>query len=95
MALSILAHKFPKLHFYTMDRNALKEKDIRRRGKIRIYYDMMMGGLWLVAGIYFIVNKYIGLGMGFDSLTASIFGIVCVAYGLFRLYRAFTAKKDI
>lgn len=78
-----------------MDRNALQEKDIRRRGKIRVYYDMVMGVLWLLAGFFFIVNNYVGKGYGFDAMTATLFGVACLLYGSFRLYRATKAKKQL
>jgi hypothetical protein len=52
-----------------------------------------MGVLWFGAGIFFLLNKYLISGAGFDSLTSSIFGIACLCYGFFRFYRGFAAKK--
>jgi len=52
-----------------------------------------MGILWFGAGIFFLLNKYLIGTAGFDSLTSSIFGIACLCYGFFRLYRGFAAKR--
>jgi uncharacterized membrane protein HdeD (DUF308 family) len=72
-----------------MDRNTFKEQDAKRRARIRNYYNMLMGVLWIALGSY----ALIGTGLNFDATTGTIFGIVCLLYGAFRLYRAFKAKK--
>lgn len=77
-----------------MDTNSFREKEARRQGSFRIMYDFTMGILWFGAGIFFLLNKYLIGTAGFDSLTSAIFGIACLSYGFFRLYRGFSAKKQ-
>jgi uncharacterized membrane protein HdeD (DUF308 family) len=53
-----------------------------------------MGVLWTAGGVFLLVNKYLNTPFSFDSLTSTIFGIACLCYGVFRLYRGFSAKKQ-
>jgi hypothetical protein len=39
------------------------------------------------------IEKYLGDGLGLDSLTTTLFGIAALVYGVFRLYRGFTSNK--
>ena len=73
--------------------NNFKEKEEKRHLGFKVIYDYTMGVLWLAAGLFFLLNKYLVKGFAFDSLTSSIFGIACLCYGVFRLYRGFSAKK--
>jgi hypothetical protein len=50
--------------------------------------------LWLGAGVFFLAGKYLGGKLIVDSLLSTIFGIACVCYGVFRLYRGFYATKQ-
>lgn len=75
-----------------MDKNSFQEREARRQNSFRMIYDYTMGVLWFGAGVFFLLNKYIG-DLGFDSLTSAIFGIACLCYGVFRLYRGFSAKN--
>jgi hypothetical protein len=77
-----------------MDTNSFREKEAKRQSNFKIIYDFAMGILWFGAGIFFLLNKYLIGNAGFDSLTSSIFGIACLCYGFFRLYRGFAAKKQ-
>ena len=73
--------------------NNFKEKEQKRQQSFKVIYDYAMGVLWFGAGLFFLLNKYLVKGFAFDSLTSSMFGIACLCYGVFRLYRAFAAKK--
>lgn len=76
-----------------MDTSSFRQKEENRQGQLRKIYDFVMGLLWSGAGIFFITAKYLGDGLGLDSLTTTLFGIAALIYGVFRLYRGFTAKK--
>ncbi len=76
-----------------MDTNSFRQKEENRQGQLRKIYDFVMGLLWSGAGIFFITAKYMANGLGLDSLTTTIFGIAALVYGVFRLYRGFTANK--
>lgn len=73
--------------------NNFKENEEKRQRGFKVIYDYSMGVLWFAAGLFFLLNKYLIKGLAFDSLTSSIFGIACLCYGVFRLYRGFAAKK--
>jgi uncharacterized membrane protein HdeD (DUF308 family) len=77
-----------------MDTQSFREKETKRRSTIRIIYDLTMGVLWTTGGVFLLVNKYLNTPFSFDSLTSTIFGIACLCYGVFRLYRGFSAKKQ-
>jgi hypothetical protein len=76
-----------------MDTNTFRQKEENRQGQLRKIYDFVMGLLWTGAGIFFITAKYVSNGLGLDSLTTTLFGIAALVYGVFRLYRGFTANK--
>ncbi|MEY3433416.1 MAG: hypothetical protein RL131_1352 [Bacteroidota bacterium] len=77
-----------------MSYNSFRDREEKRQSGFRVIYDFTMGFLWTAAGIFFLLNKYIIGNMGFDSLTSSIFGIACLCYGIFRLYRGYSLKKQ-
>jgi len=53
----------------------------------------MMGAIWLIVGLLFLLNKPLRLEwLKSDPVIDTIFGFVGVAYGLFRLYRAYKQK---
>ena len=79
--------------FLYMISNNFREKEAKRQKGFKVIYDCAMGVLWFAAGLFFLLNKYLIKGLSFDSLTSSIFGIVCLCYGVFRLYRGFSAKS--
>lgn len=79
--------------YFNMISEKFKEREEKRQQGFKVIYDYTMGVLWLGAGLFFLLNKYLIKGFAFDSLTSSIFGIACVCYGVFRLYRGFLAKK--
>lgn len=57
-------------------------------------YDYAMGMLWLILGLFFLLNKRLGLDwIQTDTRMDIIFGIVGIAYGLFRLYRGYQRKN--
>ncbi len=76
-----------------MDTNSFREREEKRQTSFRTIYDVVAGLLWLGAGIFIILNKYFGFNLMVDSLMSSIFGIACVFYGSFRLYRGVTGLK--
>jgi hypothetical protein len=76
-----------------MDTNSFRESEEKRKNQLRMIYDFTMGIIWFGAGVFFLLNKYLGNNLGFDSLLASIFGISCICYGAFRFYRGYAAKN--
>lgn len=76
-----------------MDRKSFQDRETQRQKSFKVIYDYTMGLIWFGAGLFFLLNKYAGDGFGFDPLTASIFGIACLSYGVFRFYRGYSAKK--
>jgi uncharacterized membrane protein HdeD (DUF308 family) len=76
-----------------MDTNSFRDREETQQSRYKVFYDLTMGLIWFVAGIFFITAKYFGNGWGLDSLTTSLFGIAALCYGVFRLYRGFSTKK--
>ena len=77
-----------------MDTKSFRDREEKRQTGFKTIYDFTMGIIWFGAGAYFLLNKYLGNNLGFDSLLSSIFGISCICYGAFRFYRGYTAKKQ-
>jgi len=73
--------------------NNFREKEEKRQKGFKVIYDYVMGILWFAAGLFFLLNKYLAVGLAFDSLVSSIFGIACLCYGVFRLYRGVSVKS--
>ncbi|MEO7444179.1 MAG: hypothetical protein ABIT96_07520 [Ferruginibacter sp.] len=75
------------------EKEKLSERD---KGFIRMrsLMDLGMGVLWVSMGIFLIFIKYFhtGLEEKYDDITMKIFGVVCVIYGSFRIYRGY--KKN-
>jgi hypothetical protein len=72
----------------------LEQKERRNQANIRTVYDLTMGLLWSGAGLFFILYRFLGFEFGFDPLAAGIFGVACIGYGGFRIWKGFKAKKS-
>ena len=76
-----------------LDQNKLSERD---KGFIRMrsIMDYGMGVLWFGMGIFMIFIRQFNTGLEarFDDPTMKGFGIICIIYGLFRIYRGY--KKN-
>ncbi len=68
----------------------------REKGYIRMrsIMDYGMGLLWTGMGVFILfIRKFSAdLAERYDSTSFKIFGIVCVIYGLFRVYRGYQKK---
>ncbi len=73
-----------------------EELNDREKGYIRMrsIMDYGMGILWMGMGIFisFIKKFSLDLSQRYDSTLFKVFGVVCIIYGLFRLYRGY--KKN-
>ncbi|PHX75004.1 MAG: hypothetical protein CK547_00610 [Chitinophagaceae bacterium] len=76
-----------------MDTQSFRDRESNRQSGLKVIYDVTMGIIWFGAGAFFLLNKYLGNNLGFDSLISSIFGISCICYGAFRFYRGFSSRK--
>lgn len=72
-------------------------RDDRRRGNRQSFmslYNYVMGAIWLAMGLLFLLNKPLNIDwIKSDPLIDTIFGVVGIVYGLFRLYRAYKQKE--
>lgn len=63
----------------------------REKGVIRMrsFMDMGMGVLWIAMGVFltFFSKGHQGLSSRLDEPVVKVFGIVCMLYGCFRIYR--------
>ncbi|MBX2930795.1 MAG: hypothetical protein KF781_02475 [Chitinophagaceae bacterium] len=79
-----------------MNDNIEEYKDRRRKSYVmmRMIYDLGMATLLLAMGVVMLFGKYFGLEkfIQLDNMLRNIFGIVCLLYGAFRLYRGI--KRD-
>jgi len=57
--------------------------------RMRSMMDFGMGTLWTGMGVFLFFSKQFksGLELRYDDGTLKVFGAVCAAYGLFRIYR--------
>lgn len=70
-----------------------EEQKRRRYSGFHALYDYIMGILWLLVGLFFLLNKSLGIEwMKSDPVIDTIFGFVGIAYGAFRLYRGYKKK---
>lgn len=68
----------------------------REKGYIRMrsIMDFGMGLLWTGMGVFIIFIKKFSLDLAeqYDSGAFKAFGVVCIIYGLFRIYRGYKKK---
>jgi len=73
-----------------------EEISAKDKGYIRMksIMDFGMGLLWLGMGIFLVFIKKFNSGFEarFDDPVMKFFGVVCILYGLFRIYRGY--KKN-
>lgn len=70
------------------EKEQLSERD-KRYVRMRSIMDMGMGVLWTGMGVFLLFIKKFNpdLAYQYDEKILMIFGGVCIAYGLFRIYR--------
>ena len=56
---------------------------------LRSIYNYTMGVLWLGVGIFIMFHKKWGYDLRLDVAIQYIFGVSCIMYGLFRVYRGY------
>lgn len=75
------------------EKEQLSERD---RGFIRMrsMMDYGMGIMWFAMGIFFVFIEYFNTGLEarFDDPVMKGFGVICILYGGFRIYRGY--KKN-
>ena len=64
-----------------------EENKRKTSAQLRAAYGLTMGLLWTAIGVFFLIHKKIGYDLQLDATLTTIFGISCVLYGGFRIYR--------
>ena len=68
----------------------------RERGQVlmRSIMDFGMGILWVCMGFFLSFVQYFNYSLSarFDDPALQVFGIVCILYGTFRIYRGYKKK---
>ena len=59
---------------------------------MRSVMDYGMGLIILGCGVFFIASPYLGIDFTIDPFFRYFFGIMCIVYGGWRMYRGF--RKD-
>jgi hypothetical protein len=70
----------------------IDEKERNSSSWLRSLYDYSMGVLWLAVGIFFLFQKKFNYDLQLDPALTVIFGVSCLLYGSFRVYRGY--KKN-
>lgn len=72
-----------------------EKEDLNERDKsyirMRSIMDFGMGLLWMAMGVFMIFIRRFNAELAdrYDDNTFRIFGVVCIIYGLFRIYRGY------
>lgn len=71
------------------DKERRKQMTVRRA-----IADYSMGTIFFLLGVFFLIHKLLGIEFGTNRSTAldTVFGIMCVLYGGWRIYRGY--KKN-
>lgn len=75
--------------------NDVYDKERRKQMTLRrAIADYSMGAIFFLLGVFFLVHKLLGIEFGTNRSTALdiVFGIMCVLYGGWRIYRGY--KKN-
>lgn len=75
----------------SQDYNEGKEK---RYILMRSITDIGMGLLWTSMGVFFFFLKHFSVEIAarYDESVTRVFGVICVIYGIFRVYRGISKK---
>ena len=77
-----------------MDRESFDRDKARRETGMRTVYHFIMGVLWFAVGLFFLNHVRFGLDGAFDPILARIFGVSCLVYGLFRVWRGYRSRAN-
>lgn len=77
-----------------MDRQSFEQNKARRDTGMRTVYNYVMGVLWFAVGLFFLNHGRFGLEGAIDPLLARIFGVCCLFYGLFRVWRGYRSRAN-
>lgn len=75
-----------------------EEEPLTQRQKVylrsRSIVDYCMGLLWMAMGVFLVFKKYFDVPIAeqFDGAAFKALGVICIIYGIFRMYRAY--KKN-
>lgn len=75
--------------------NEAYEKQRRKQMTIRrAIMDYSMGTIFFLLGVFFLLHKILGIQFGNNrsAVLDTVFGIMCVLYGAWRIYRGY--KKN-
>lgn len=63
---------------------------------IRKVVDYVVGILIVLVGFFFLLNETLKLSVGLMRPTAfdQVFGILCILYGIWRIYRGYKREKQ-
>ncbi len=64
---------------------------------IRKVVDYVVGILIVLVGGFFLLNETLKLSVGLMRPTAfdKVFGILCILYGIWRIYRGYKREKQL
>ena len=69
-----------------------EDKKMKAYANRRAIMDYGMGVLYLGVGVFFFISDKLGFIIDFPKVLTITFGVLCVVYGLFRIYRGY--KKN-
>ncbi|MFM7645780.1 MAG: hypothetical protein ACKO41_03605 [Sphingomonadales bacterium] len=72
-----------------------EKQKMAHRSQLKKVREFSMGGLFLLTGLFFLSRSYFELELNLrfpPDLTDRIFGVVCLLYGSWRLYRGTKAN---
>jgi len=71
-----------------------QERKTKRYLMMRSIMDIGMGILWSGMGVFFYFMKHFSpqIAANYDEKISRVFGVVCLIYGLFRIYRGIRKK---
>lgn len=77
-----------------MDRNSFEQDKARREVGMKTVYNYVMGVLWFAVGLFFLNRERFGLEGSIDPGLSNIFGVSCLVYGLFRIWRGYRSRAN-
>ena len=77
-----------------MSLDEIYDKNRKKPLNVRAVFDVVMGLIYAGVGAVLLLAKQIGLELTFPPPeVVSVFGVFCVLYGLFRVYRGVQSYK--
>ena len=75
-----------------MSQQDLDQMHQKSQARVRSIYAFTMGLILFGVGLFLIFHRKLGFEFDFDPLYSGLFGVICILYGVFRIWRGYKSN---